>query len=111
MIVPDPPSVLTPPTTAAAIAASSSPEPAVTLMVPNRPTYRNPASPASAPQATKAAILQAPVVEAGLTCRVGVRAERVEVAAASRELQGEMQRDDDDDGEREHRSHLVATDA
>ncbi len=58
MIVPDPPSVLTPPTTAAAIAASSSPEPAVTLMVPNRPTYKKPASPASAPQATKAAILR-----------------------------------------------------
>ena len=38
MIVPLPPSVLTPPTTAAAIAASSRPEPAVTLIVPKRPT-------------------------------------------------------------------------
>ena len=56
MTVPEPPSVLTPPTTAAAIAASSRPEPAVTLIVPKRPTYRNPASPASAPHATKATI-------------------------------------------------------
>ena len=83
MTVPEPPSVLTPPTTAAAIAASSSPEPAVTLIVPNRPTYRNPARPASAPQATKAAICDAALVEPGLAGGVRVGADGVEVAPAA----------------------------
>ena len=52
-MVPAPPRMLTPPTTAAATDSSSSPRPAVALIVPDpAPRYRKPASPASAPHPT-----------------------------------------------------------
>ena len=54
MTDPDPPKIATPPTTAAATDLSSNPSPATTVMLPNRARNMNPASPASAPAATKA---------------------------------------------------------
>ena len=102
MIVPEPPSVLTPPTTAAAIAASSRPEPAVTLIVPNRPTYRNPASPASAPHATKAAIWMRRVASPAWRAASGLEPSAYRWRPAR--VYCSTRWSDDDDDERERRT-------
>ena len=52
--LPEPPKMLMPPTTTAATDLSSCPIPATTVMLPKRARKRNPVSPASAPQRTKA---------------------------------------------------------
>ena len=52
--VPEPPSVLTPPTTTAAMIDSTMPVPAVPLIVPKNMTHITPATPASRPQTENA---------------------------------------------------------
>ena len=110
-IVPEPPSVLTPPTTEAAIDSSSSPWPADTVSVPKRASTRNPPRPASAPHAVKAAIVVRRTGRPDLEGGLGVGADGVEDSPGADARQQHLEHEDHDDRHHEHRAELVLADA
>ena len=98
--VPDPPKMLTPPTTTAATTCSSSPRAASTVILPKRARSTKPASPASAPESTKAMKTRRLHRQPDKRGGVGIGADRVE-AAADRQIAG-AELEDHHDGKRQH---------